>query len=70
MQLSKNQKTFSGLFVPFLEFKSNYKDFEKKLIVIANVFLKLVRPLSKKPCLRTPFDSQHVNESRKIVEST
>ena len=57
MQLSRKRKSFLQFFVPFLEFLSNYKDFEKKLIVIANVFPKLVRPLSKKPCLRTPFDS-------------
>ena len=30
MQLSEKRKTFSGLFVPFLEATSNSKSFEKK----------------------------------------
>ena len=40
--------------------------FKKMKIVIDNVFPKLqtvndlARPLSKKRCFRTPFDSQHV----------
>ena len=45
------------------------------MIVIANVFPKLetvkdlVRPLSKKPCLRTPFDSQHVKAPQTLLKS-
>ena len=75
MQLSKKQETFLHFFVLFQEFKLNFKHFEKKVIVIANVFLKLqtvknsVRPLSKKPSLRTPFDSQHGKGSQTLVES-
>ena len=44
-------------------------------MVIANVFPKLktvkdlVRPLSKKRCFRTPFDSQHVKELQTLVKS-
>ena len=30
---------------------------------------ELVRPLSKKQCLRTPFDSQHFEESQILVKS-
>ena len=30
---------------------------------------ELVRPLSKKQCLRTPFDSQHFKESQILVKS-
>ena len=73
-QLSKKQETFSELFVPFLESPLNFKDFEEKMIVIANVFLKLqtvkylVRPISKKPNFRTRFDSQHVKGSEILVE--
>ena len=30
MQLSEKRKTFSGFFVPFLEYISNFKGFESK----------------------------------------
>ena len=75
MQLSKKLKTFSQFFVPYLEFTSNFKHFEQKMIVIANVFPQLltvedlVRPLYKKRCFRTPFDSQHVKGSRTPLKS-
>ena len=75
MQLSKKQETFLHFFVSFQEFTSSFKHFKKKVIVIANVFLKLqsvknsVRPLSKKPSLRTPFDSQHGKGFQTLVES-
>ena len=45
------KKTFSQFFVPSLELNSNFKYFEKKMIVTANVFTKLqtvkdlIRPL-------------------------
>ena len=48
---------------------------KKKMLVIANVFPKLqtvkdlVRPLSKKRCSRTRFDSQHVKVSQLLVKS-
>ena len=51
MQLSEKGKIFDNLFVLFLESTSNFKDFGKKMLVIANVFPKLqivkkfVRPL-------------------------
>ena len=60
------QKIFSEIFIPFLESTSNFKHFEKKMIIIANAFPKLqtvnilVRPLSKKRRFRTRFDNQHV----------
>ena len=41
MRLSKKRKTFSRFFVPFLESTSNFKHFEKNIIVAANVFPKL-----------------------------
>ena len=71
MKLSKNQKYFSQFFVPFMELTSSFK----KMILIANAFPQLqtlkhlVRPLSKKSCFRTPFDSQHVKESETLVRS-
>ena len=75
MQLSKKLKTFSQFFVPYLEFTSNFKHFEQKMIFIGNVFPQLltvedlVRPLYKKRCFRTPFDSQHVKGSRTSLKS-
>ena len=42
--------------------------------VITNVFAKLktaidlVRQMSEKPCLRTPFDSQHIKGSQTLVK--
>ena len=46
------------------------------MIVIATMLWKLqavknlVRPLSKKQCFRTPFDSQHVKHSQILIKST
>ena len=41
MQLSKNQKDFFEFFAQFLKSTSNFKHFEKKMTLIAHVFLKL-----------------------------
>ena len=47
---------------------------KKKTILIATLLRKLqalkdlVRPLSKKHCFRTPFDSQHVKGSQTLVK--
>ena len=41
MQLSDKQKTFSATFIPFLEYKLIFKNFEKKGF-IDQVFLKLL----------------------------
>ena len=66
MQLSEKRKTVYEFFVLYLESTSNFKHFEKNMIVTANVFSKfqtvkiLVRPLSKKRRFRTRFDSQRV----------
>ena len=75
MQLSEKGKTFSQFFVPNLESTSNFKYFQKKMFVIANVFPKLqtvktlVRPLSKTRRLRTRFGSQHVKASQIFAKS-
>ena len=75
MQLSKKRKTFSQLFVPFRAFASNFKHFEKKMILIGNVFPKvptvkdLGRRLSKKQCFRTPFNSRHAKGSQTLMKS-
>ena len=44
MQLLEKLKTFSAFFITFLEFTSNFEHFEKKLSLIAQVFLKLLTP--------------------------
>ena len=75
MQLSEKRQTFSQFFVPFLESTSKFKHFLKRMIVIANVFPKLntvkilLRPVSKKHCFRTRFDSQHVKALQILMKS-
>ena len=75
IQLSLKLKPFSYFLVSFLESRSNFKHFEKKMIVIATLLRKLqavkdlVRLLSKKHCFRIPFDSQHFKESQILLKS-
>ena len=76
MQISKKTKSFFSSFSAFLNFAFNFKYFEKKKITfIANIFPKLrtakdlVRKMPKKPCFRTPFNSQHFKESQKFLKS-
>ena len=74
-QLSKKRKTFSHFVFPFLEYTSNFNHFEKRMIVIGNVFPKLqtgkssVRTLSKKCRFRTRIESQHVKASQVLAKS-
>ena len=76
MKLSLNPKTFSDSFLPFLDSSSNFKHFEKKMIVIATLFRKLqtlkdsFTPVSKKHRFRAPFEIQHVKESQTLVKSS
>ena len=57
-----------------MESISNFKHFQKKRIVIANVYPKLqtvqdlFRSISKKRLFRTSFDSEHVKGSQKLVK--
>ena len=44
MQLSEKPKTFSEFFIEVLEFTLNFEHFEKKMTLIAQVFLKLMTP--------------------------
>ena len=76
MQLSEKWNTFSQFFVSFLEFPSDFEQFEKKnMMVIANVFPKLktvkdvLRQISKKTGFKTPFDSLHVQGSQTLVKA-
>ena len=55
MQLSKKQKSFSQFLPTFLKFRLDFKHFEKKMTLIAFVFLKVRTPktwLDK--CLKSP----------------
>ena len=76
MQLSQKQKTFSPFLFHFWNPDQILNIFEKKMIVIANVFPKpetgkiFVRPVSKKRRFRTRFESQLVKASEGLVKST
>ena len=75
MKLSEKHKTFPEFFVPYLESTSNCKHFEKKMIVIPNVFPTsptmnyLVRPLCENLRFGTRFGKQHVKVSQKLAKS-
>ena len=57
---------FLEFIISLLESTSNFKHFQKKMILIANIIPELrpeknlVRPLSEKRRFRTRFESQHV----------
>ena len=75
MQLPEKRKTFCNFLFHLWYLHEILNIFKEKLIVIGNVFPKLqtvkslVRPFSKKPCFRTPFDSQHVKASNVLAKS-
>ena len=77
MQLSLKPENFSDFFCYFWNqhlILNILKKKKKKMIVIVNLLRKLhnvkdfVKPLSKKHCFRTPFDSQHVKGSQTFVK--
>ena len=80
IHFSEKQKTFSHFFFFFFFnlwiLHQILSIFEKNMLVIANVFLKLqtvedlVKKLSWKRCFRTSFDIQHVNWCQTLVKST
>ena len=65
MNSLKNQKLFPNFLFHFWNIHQMLNILKKGMIVIANVFPKLqivkilFRPLSRKGCYRTRFDSQH-----------
>ena len=75
MILSEKRKTFSGFLVPYVESTSNFKHFEKKMMIIANLFPKLqtlknfARPLIKKRRFGTRFRTQHDKVSQILAKS-
>ena len=44
MQLSQKQKIFCQFFFTFCKFRFNFEHFQKKMTLIADVFLKLRTP--------------------------
>ena len=62
MLLSKKLKIFSQFYFAFYKFRYNFQHFQKKMTLIADVFLNLkipknvVREMSKKCRLRGAFD--------------
>ena len=75
IQLSEKGKPFSDFFFYLWNLHKIFNILNQKKIVIANVFSKLqtvkdlVRPLSKKRCFRTFFESQHVKSCQTLVKS-
>ena len=75
MHLSLKQKTSSHFFNLFLQYASNFKRFEEKMIVVATLFRKLqtvkdlVKLLSKKQYFGKLFDNQLVKGSQTLVNS-
>ena len=74
LQLLFKPKTFSDFFCYFWNLHQVLNILKKKMIVIATLLRTLqavkglVRPLSKKQCFTTPYDSQHVKASQTLVK--
>ena len=74
MQLSENEKLFVNFLLHFWNLHQILNILKEKMFVIANVFRKLStvkifpRPLPKKRCFKTGFDSQHVKASEILVK--
>ena len=75
MQLVKKQRPFSHFLFHLWTLHELLNILKKKIIVIANVFLKLhtvmilVRALSKKRRFRKRFDREHVKVSQILAKS-
>ena len=76
IQLSYKQKTFSGFSIPFVKSPSNSEIFQKKNLVIANVFPKfatvegLVTSFTIQCRVKTCFASQHVKRFQTLAKSS
>ena len=70
MQLSQKQKTFSQFVSSFFKATLNFEQFQKKMLLIADVFPKLRTPknwvnqISKKSSFMGPIRKQHVTGSK------
>ena len=74
MQLSKQQKTFSQLFLAFWKSSSNFKHFQQKdgchrfCISEISDFKNVVISMSKNSRFRGPFDKQHGKRYRSLLK--
>ena len=72
----KNKKLFLNSFLHFWNLHSILIFLKKQMTIIVYVFPKLwtvidvIRQMSKKPCLRTLFHSQHAKGSQALIKST
>ena len=75
MHLSRKQKIFSEFFSAFFEFALNFDHFQKKMTLIAYVFLKLrttkdvLREMPKNSRLRGPLDMRHGKRAEALIQS-
>ena len=75
MHLSQKQNIFSQFFSAFFEYALNFKYFQRKMTLIANVFLKLpttkcvIRSMSKGSPLKGPLDRWHGKHAEKLIQS-
>ena len=74
VQLSKKEKTFSNWLAAFLKFGLNFESCEKKMTLIAYLFLKLqaekdvVRQMYKKSSFTRPFNKKHIARSQTLLK--
>ena len=75
MLLSQKQGNFYELCFAFFKSTSNFENFQKKMTVIAYVFLNIrtrkevVRYMSKKSCFRGSLDRQHGKRAKTLIQS-
>ena len=75
MHLSQKPKIFSEFFSSFFESALNLEHFQKKMTLIAYVFLKLptmkhvLRQMSKSSRLRERLDRRHGKKSKTLIQS-
>ena len=74
MHLSQKQKIFSQFFSAFLKSALNSEHFQKKMTLIAYVFLKLpttenvLRQISKSSRFREPLDRRHGKWAEALIQ--
>ena len=74
MHLSQKQKIFSQFFSAFSESGLNFEHFQKKMTLIAYVFLKLtttknvLRQMSKSSRFREPVDRRHGKGAEELIQ--
>ena len=75
MQLSQKQNFASQFVAAFLTSRLNFEDFQQKVTLIANFFLKLWTPknvfkqMSKNSCFRGTFNKQHGKVDQTMLKS-